>query len=197
MTVRPAPGRRSVVTRLGPAGPPVLLLAAMWVLEVVDVVLRGRLDGGGIEARDPDGLLGILFAPFLHGGLGHLMANTVPFLVLGTLVASNGRRRFWQVTAVVVVLGGFGTWLIAPSWSVTIGASGVIFGYLAYLLVVGVRTRHWRDILLGLVVLLAYGSLLIGALPWAVGPGVSWQGHLCGAIAGALAGWWLPPQRQR
>lgn len=191
----PPTPRRPALGRFGAAGPPLVLLAAMWVLETIDLALRGRLDGGGIEARELDGLPGILFAPVLHGGFGHLMANSVPFLVLGTLVATSGRRTFWLVTAAVVLLGGFGTWLISPGGTVTIGASGLVFGYLGYLLVAGVRTRHWRDLLIGFLVAVVYGSLLLGALPWAVGGGVSWQGHLSGAIAGGLAGWWLPPER--
>jgi membrane associated rhomboid family serine protease len=192
MSIDPAPRRG---TRLGPFGPPLLLLSIMWGLELVDAVLRGRLDAGGIQPRDSDALLGILAAPFLHLGFSHLLANTVPLLVLGTFVATAGRRVFWLVTATVAVLGGLGTWLVAPPGTVTIGASGLVFGYLAYLLVVGVRTRHWRDLLLGAVVLVLYGGMLAGALPWAVAPGVSWQGHLAGALAGAASASWFPPRR--
>lgn len=182
---------------LGPFGPPLLLIAVMWVTELVDTVLRGSLDSAGIEARDTDdGLLGILAAPFLHGGWGHLLSNTVPLLLLGTLVAMHGRALFWRVTALVVVLGGLGTWLIAPSGSLTIGASGVVFGYLTYLLAAGLRTGYWRDLLVGVGVLLLYGGLLVGALPWAVASDVSWQAHLCGGIAGLVAAWWWPPPRR-
>ena len=119
------------------AGPPLLLLSAMWLLELIDVVLRGRLDSAGIEPRDTDGLLGIILAPLLHVGFSHLVANTIPLLVLGTLVATSGRAVFWKVTAAVVVLGGVATWLIAPANTVTVGASGLVFGYLGYLLVAG------------------------------------------------------------
>jgi len=166
----------------------------MWVLETVDVVLRGWLDNGGIQPRESEGLLGILFAPLLHGGYSHLLSNTIPLLVLGTLVAASGRGVFWKVTGVVVVLGGLGTWLIAPANTVTIGASGLVFGYLGYLLVAGIRTRHWRDLLIGAAVLVVYGTLLIGALPWTVAANVSWQAHLTGAIAGGLAAWWFAPR---
>ena len=169
----------------------------MWALEILDVILRGHLDEAGIEPREADGLLGILFAPLLHGGFEHLLANTLPLLILGTLVATSSRRVFWQVTALVVVLGGLGTWLIAPPNSVTIGASGLVFGYLGYLLVAGVRTRRWLDLLVGLIVLLTYGTLLLGALPWAVPSNVSWQAHLTGALAGGLAAWWFAPARGR
>ncbi|MGB7980998.1 MAG: rhomboid family intramembrane serine protease, partial [Candidatus Nanopelagicales bacterium] len=180
--------------RLGPLAPPLLLLAVMWIAETVDLILGGQLDGAGIDARNTDGLLGVLLAPFLHGGFEHLMSNTVPLLVLGTLVATAGRALFWRVTATVILLGGLSTWLIAPPATITIGASGLVFGYLGYLLVAGVRTRHWRDLLVGAVVLLVYGTLLIGALPWAVAANVSWQAHLTGALAGALAAWWYAPR---
>lgn len=183
--------RSSRLARLGPAGPPLVLLAIMWALEIIDVVLRGWLDGAGIQPRSGDGLVGVLFAPFLHAGFSHLMANSVPLLVLGMFMSAGRRDVFWPVTAVIVVLGGLGTWLIAPQGTVTIGASGLVFGYLGYLLVAGIRTRHWIDLLVGLLVFLGYGWMLLGALPWAVAAGVSWQGHLCGAIAGGLAAWWF------
>jgi membrane associated rhomboid family serine protease len=189
------PARAGRLGWLGPLGPPVVLLAAMWVLEAIDVLLRGWLDSAGIEPRETDGLPGVLLAPFLHAGFGHLIANSVPLLVLGALVAAAGRTVFWRVTAVVILIGGLGTWLIAPADTVTIGASGLVFGYLGYLLVLGVRTRHWLDLLIGALVLLVYGGLLAGALPWAVGAHVSWQAHLCGALAGGAAAWWIPPKR--
>ena len=187
---------RTGYTRVGPLGPPILLLGVMWVLELVDVALHGSLDQAGIVAREPDGLLRILAAPFLHAGFAHLIANTLPLLVLGTLIAWHGRRLFWIVTAAVIVLGGLGTWLIAPPNTVTIGASGLVFGYLGYLLVAAARTRDWRDLLIALAVFFVYGGLLAGAMPWVVGSGVSWQAHLCGAIAGGVSAWWWPPPRR-
>lgn len=195
MSAPPVPRQgRTAWGWLGPVGPPLLLVVVMWLLEAIDVVLRGRLDAEGIVARSPDGLVGVLVSPLLHAGFAHLVANTVPLLVLGALVAYGDRRRFWSVTALVVVLGGLGTWLIAPPRSVTIGASGLVFGYLVYLLVVGVRTRHWWDLLVGVVVLLVYGTLLLGALPWMAAANVSWQAHLCGALAGGVAAWLVPPR---
>ncbi len=182
---------------LGPLGPPLLLLVVMWIAETLDLLLGGQLDGAGIEARETDGLLGVLFAPFLHGGFDHLLSNTVPVLVLGTLVATAGRALFWRVTGTVILLGGLGTWLIAPPATTTIGASGLVFGYLGYLLVAGVRTRHWRDLLIGAAVLLVYGTLLLGALPWVVAANVSWQAHLTGALAGGASAWWFAPRPRR
>ena len=189
MTVESAPSARGRYSRLGAIGPPLLLLFFMWALELLDLLLSGRLDSAGIEPRETQGLLGIVFAPLLHGGFNHLLSNTIPLLVL-----ASGRGIFWRVTTIVVLLGGCGTWLIAPADTVTIGASGLVFGYLGYLLVAGIRTRHWRDLLIGALVLIVYGTLLLGALPWTVADNVSWQGHLTGALAGGLAAWWVAPR---
>ncbi|MGV1005958.1 MAG: rhomboid family intramembrane serine protease [Candidatus Nanopelagicales bacterium] len=168
------------------------LLAAMWAIELLDAVLPGEWDLFGIRPRSLDGAAGILLAPLLHAGFGHLLANTLPFLVLGCLVALDGGRRFWTVTAFVTIVSGLGVWLLAGSNTVTVGASGLIFGYLGYLVVYGVRTRSLRDIVIAVAVVLFYGGMLVGVMPWAVAAGVSWLGHLMGAIAGALAAWRLP-----
>jgi len=164
-------------------------VAVLWVAEVVDTVLGGSLDAQGIRPGSTDGLVGIVFAPLLHAGFGHLVANTVPLLVLGFLVLLSGLARGLAVTAVVWVVGGLGTWLLGGAGTVHLGASGLVFGWLAFLLVRGFFTRRPTEILVGVGVLLVYGSLLLGALPGT--PGVSWQGHLFGAVGGVLAAWWL------
>lgn len=176
--------------------PVVILVAIMWALEIVDLVLPGDLDNYGIESRETDGLTGVVAAPFLHADFAHLMANTVPFLVLGGLVAWRYYERFWAITAVIVVGSGLGVWLIGPGNALTIGASGAVFGYLTFLLTAGIRTRHWLDVLIGIGVLLVYGTILGGALPWGVAAGVSWQAHLMGALAGILAAFWFAKPRQ-
>jgi membrane associated rhomboid family serine protease len=166
----------------------VLLVAAMgllmWVSELVDLVV-GRLDALGIEPRSVDGLSGVVLAPFLHAGFGHLASNTVPFLVMGVVIAFSGLRRVLAVTLIVVLVSGFGTWLVAPEGTLHIGASGVVFGYAAYLVSRGAFDRRWYYLFTGLVVAFVYGtSLLLGLLPR---EGVSWQGHLFGALGGLLA----------
>jgi membrane associated rhomboid family serine protease len=161
------------------------LAALMWVVEVVDQVADGRLDRNGIEPRELDGLDGIVWAPFLHGGFDHLIGNTIPFLVLGFAIAIGGIARVILVTAIVAVVGGLGTWLIAPENTVHIGASGIVFGYAAYLVARGAFSRSPRQILLGAVVVVAWGATLLqGLVPET---GVSWQGHLFGAIGGVVA----------
>ncbi|HWT23446.1 MAG TPA: rhomboid family intramembrane serine protease [Solirubrobacteraceae bacterium] len=160
------------------------MAALMWLVEVVDLV-AGDLDAAGIRPRDPDGLSGIVAAPFLHGGFAHLLGNTVPFLVLGAAIALGGLVRVGAVTAIVAVVGGLGTWLTAPENTVHIGASGLVFGFAAYLVARGAYTRRALHLAAGLAVLAVYGTtLLFGLVPT---PGVSWQGHLFGAIGGVVA----------
>ena len=161
------------------------LAAAMWVVEVIDQIAGGRLDNNGIVPRELDGLDGIVWAPFLHADFQHLIGNTIPFLLLGFAIAFSGVARVILVTAIVAVVGGLGTWLIAPENTVHIGASGIVFGYAAYLIARGAFSRSARQIVLGLVVLVVWGATLLqGLVPET---GISWQGHLFGAIGGVLA----------
>lgn len=174
-------------------------VALLWVLEGVDqVAFNESLDGEGIRPRSEDGLLGILLAPFLHGGWGHLVANTLPALVLGYLVLASGIGRGLAATAIIWLVSGVGVWVFSPSLSVTVGASGLIFGWLVYLLVRGFFTRSAWDIILGLTLFFLYGGVLLGVLPGQ--PGISWQAHLFGAIGGGIAAMMLaerrPSQRQ-
>jgi membrane associated rhomboid family serine protease len=168
--------------------------AVLWVVEFYDQLTGQRLDADGIVPRTTDGLEGILWAPLLHGGWAHLIANTLPFLVFGFLVLANGFGRFVLVTAVVWLLGGLGVWLVAPDRTVTVGMSGVIFGWLTYLLVRGFFARSGTQILLAVAVFLLWGGILLGVLPGQ--EGVSWQGHLFGALAGVLAAWLVAPRRR-
>lgn len=157
---------------------------AMWAVEVVDLV-AGDLDRNGIRPRDADGLAGIVFSPFLHGGFGHLVGNTIPFLVLGGMIALSGLARVLAVAAVVVLVGGLGTWLTAPEGTVHIGASGVVFGFAAYLIARALYSRALAHLAAAVVVAGVWGLTLVGGL--VPTPGVSWQGHLFGAIGGLVA----------
>jgi len=170
-----------------------ILAAIMWVSEVIDSIADHRLDQYGIVARQVDGLDGIVFSPFLHGGFGHLIGNTIPFLILGAVIAFNGAARVALVTLIVAGLGGLGTWLIAPGNSVTIGASGVVMGYATYLIARGVFSRRIVELVLGGVVAVIWGGMLLGSL--VPREGVSWQAHLCGGIAGVVAAWLLTKDR--
>ena len=175
-------------TRLGWVGASlaiVLLLAGMWLLEGLDQASGNALDAYGIRPRTDEGLLSIFLAPWLHGGWAHLVSNSVPFFFLGLLVLLEGWRQWWGTTLVVVLASGAVVWLLAPPGSITLGASGVVFGWLTYLIVRGFYTGSGRQIALGLLILFFYGGALWGVLPTAVG--VSWQAHLGGAVGGLLA----------
>lgn len=163
----------------------IALAAIMWVLEIVDAIVGQRLDRYGIEPRDPDGLVGVVAAPFLHAGFGHLVANTVPFLVMGFVIALGGAARVALVTVIVALVSGAGTWLIGPAHSIHIGASGVVFGYAAYLLTRGFFNRRPLEIAVGVVVGFLWGGALLAGLE--PRQGISWQGHLFGAVGGVVA----------
>jgi membrane associated rhomboid family serine protease len=169
-----------------------VMVAAMWVVEVVDAAANGSLDRQGIVPRATDGLDGVVFAPFLHGSWGHLIGNTVPFLVLGGLIALSGLARVALVTAVVAVVGGLGVWLLGPSNTVHIGASGLVFGYAGYLVARGIFSRSLLHLATGALVAAVWGTTLVsGLVPQ---DGISWQGHLFGAVGGIVAARLLAPR---
>jgi membrane associated rhomboid family serine protease len=173
----------------------VAMAGLMWVVEVVDQIAGGSLERYGIEPHTADGLVGILTAPFLHAGFGHLLANTVPFLVLGGTIALSGLARVVATTAIVALVGGLGTWLVAPSGTDHIGASGVVFGYATYLIARGLFSRNGLHLAVGVVVIALYGAtLLFGLIP---ADGISWQGHLFGGVGGVVAARVLDRRRGR
>ncbi|HLU56990.1 MAG TPA: rhomboid family intramembrane serine protease [Pseudonocardia sp.] len=193
--VVPAPRRTARVFPRNPVGSAlfmILFTAGLYVVEAFDAVTGGALDQQyGIEPLEVDGLDGVLFAPLLHGSLAHLLGNTVPFLVFGFLAMAGGFRQFVVVTATIWILSGIGVWLTGDigmppgAESVHIGASGVIFGWLVFLLTRGFFARSALQILMAVGLFLVWGGILLGVLPGQ--PGVSWQAHLFGALAGLLA----------
>ena len=160
------------------------LIALMWLVEAIDLV-AGDLDAHGIRPRDEEGLPGILFAPFLHGSFAHLFGNTVALVVLGAVVALGGLRVIALVTLIVAVVAGVGTWAVAPPGTLHIGASGIAFGYISYLVVRGLYSGSALHLAAGVIVLALWGgTLMTGLIP---SQGISWQGHLFGALGGILA----------
>ncbi|HEY2636116.1 MAG TPA: rhomboid family intramembrane serine protease [Solirubrobacteraceae bacterium] len=182
MSTPPRPSHQSRLDGIGLIG---VMVALMWIIEVADSLDHHALDQYGIKPRELDGLIGIVTAPLLHVSFGHLIANTVPLGFMGLAIALAGAARVVSVTAIVVVVGGLGTWLIAPSHTVIVGASGLVFGYAAYLLARGVFERGLLELAMGVLVLAVWGGALVGSL--VPHDGISWQGHLCGAAAGVLA----------
>ena len=168
--------------------PVFVLLGVMWLLEAADYVLPGSFDVWGIRPRSSEGLVGIPLAPVLHVGFAHLIANSLAFLVLGCAIAIT-TRRFWRVTIGVALLSGLGVWLFAAPGTVTVGASGLVYGYATFLVAWGVLTARAGAIVVAVLVAIIYGGLVFGVLPGQ--PGISWQGHLFGALAGIVMAWWL------
>jgi len=171
-----------------------LCVLLAWSVELVDrVVYGGSLERYGIQPRNLGGLWGILMAPLLHVSWVHLTANTIPFVVLGWLVMLRRISDFVVVTALAILIGGLGVWLVGAGNSVHVGASGLIFGYLGYLLARGYFERSLWAVLLGVVALVLYGGVLWGVLPGQ--PGISWEGHLFGFVGGVAAARLLVPAR--
>ncbi|WP_216853779.1 rhomboid family intramembrane serine protease [Phytoactinopolyspora halotolerans] len=182
--------RRGTPSPLAVLIPVVGMLAVMWGEEIVDSLPGVNLDQYGIQPRSAEGLIGVVTAPFLHGGFDHLIANSGAFLILGSLVALT-TKRFWPVTIGVTLIGGLATWLLAGANTNHIGASGLVYGFAAFLVAWGVLTRKLLSILVSVVVVLMYGGIVVGVLPGQ--PGISWQGHLFGALAGVLMALVLRP----
>jgi membrane associated rhomboid family serine protease len=169
-------------------------LAVMWGLEIVDIFLGQRLDAFGVRPRSVAGLLGIVFHPLLHGGLAHLLGNTLGIVVFGWMIMLREEKHFYVVTALTWVMGGLGIWLFGATGSVHIGASGLVFGYFGYLLLAGLFERRLGSILLSLFVLFTWGGMIFGVLPGQ--PGISWEGHLCGFLAGGISAKLLAGKRE-
>jgi membrane associated rhomboid family serine protease len=174
------------------------LVGLMWGLEILDTVLGGSLDRFGIRPRVLASLPGILAAPFLHGGFGHLISNTVPFAILGWFVMLRGLDEFWVVTAIVALGSGLGTWLFGGTNTLHIGASGVVFGYLGFLVARGYFERSMVSMGIAIITGIMFGGMIWGVLPTRVG--ISWEGHLFGVIGGIIGAWLfskLPPEESR
>ncbi|MCP3911226.1 MAG: rhomboid family intramembrane serine protease [Actinomycetia bacterium] len=167
-----------------PVGLLVVGLLIMWGVEVADTtLLADGLQDHGIRPRRPEGLDGVLWAPFLHADYGHVASNSVPLLALGGLVAARGMRYWARVTVVVFAVGGFLTWLLAGQGN-HIGASGLVFGYLGAILGAAGFERRPRSLAPALLVLGFYSGMLVGLVPQ---DHISWEGHLFGLVSGVVA----------
>jgi membrane associated rhomboid family serine protease len=172
-----------------------LLLAGMWMLEFVDQLSGHELDQFGIHAQEVDGVPEILTAPFLHAGWDHLISNSLPFVVLGFLVLLSGLARWLVSSLIIIVVSGMTAWFLTPPHTIILGASGLIFGWLTYLLARGIWSRRPAQVVVAVLVLLVYGGLIWGIFPGTAG--ISWQAHLGGAVGGVLAAWLLHRRASR
>lgn len=190
----PGTGRRRGGTLVSAALLTAGFIVMLYVIEFADVLSGQRLEqDGGIRPLETDGLIGILFAPVLHADWAHLYANTFAVAILGFMVLASGIGRGIAATAIIWVIGGVGTWLTGGIGTLHVGASLLIFGWLTYLIVRGVFNRSLGQLAIGVIVFLVYGTMLFGVLPGQTG--ISWQGHLFGAIGGVVAGAMLSRKR--
>lgn len=181
------PARRVIPQRPLRAAIVILAFAAvLYAVEFVDITFfHLRLEG--ILPRDVHGLAGVVWAPLLHNGWQHLFSNTVPVLVFGFLAMAGGLGQWAVVTGSIWLVSGLGVWLTGPASSDTVGASGIAFGWLAFLLVRGLFNRSLVQIIVALVLLFYWGGVLWGLIPGQ--PQISWQAHVFGALAGVFAAW--------
>lgn len=160
------------------------LVALAWSVEIADTLLAGNLDRFGIHPRRIEGIPGIVLSPWLHGSFAHLLANTLTFFGLGFVVLVAEGRRFISTTLILVVVSGFGTWLIGRP-AIHIGASGLIYGYFGYILGRAIWEGRVTWMIVGIVVAVFYGGMIWGVAP--TNTVISWEAHL----AGLFAGFWL------
>ena len=165
----------------------VAFLAILWIVQVANALDHYQLTNDyGIRPRDLSSLPDILAAPFLHVSWTHIESNSGPLFIFGFLAAYRGVVRFLGLTAMVIVVSGLAAWFFGDPKTVGVGASGVVFGYLGYILVRGFFDRHGIDILIGAVMALCFAYQFTVLLPHA---GIGWQAHIGGLVAGVVGGW--------
>jgi membrane associated rhomboid family serine protease len=169
--------------------------AVLWIVQILNAIDDYRLDRFGLKPREFDGLWGVVTMPFLHSSYGHLLSNTIPVILIGWVVLLAGLSTWATVTGLVVVGGGVLTWLVGPGDSVIVGASGLVFGWLGYLLARAYFSRRLKWIVVAVLVLVFFGTLLFGLFP-SINSDVSWQAHVCGFVAGIGTGALLHPRGQ-
>jgi len=166
-----------------------MAVALIWIVFLVDTILPLDLRHLGIRPRHLGGLIGIPLAPLLHGSLNHIIANTGALFVLLLLTLAAAPRQAASAIAVIVFLGGVMVWLFGSGRTVHIGASGLIFGLIGFLVCIGLFRKEWTALAISLLVLVLYGGALMSLLIAA--PGISWSGHFFGFLSGVLAAWWM------
>lgn len=169
-----------------------VVVGILWAVHLLNFIVPIDFRRFGIIPRNPVGLIGIAASPFLHGSFQHLSANSGTLLFLLAASLSFSRKQTLLAIPVIMVAGGGAVWLFG-SYNIHIGASGVIFGLLGFLLFIGIFQRSWKALIFSIVIFIAYGGVLISLLRFV--PGVSWSGHFFGFLSGVLAAWFLREDR--
>lgn len=167
---------------------PIAMIAIMWAIYAIDLFTPLSFLGLGIIPRSLSGLTGIFTSPFIHINLYHILSNSIPFVILGVLVRMSGSAIFWKTSFIIMLVGGLFTWLFSSAGTV-VGASGLVFGYWAYLLFNGIYTRSAKAIFIAIVVFLVYGTMAFSLFRFY--PGVSFAAHIGGAFGGFIAAYLL------
>jgi len=149
----------------------------------------------GIRPREVEGLWGIFCSPFLHGNFGHLLANTGALFGLLTVAFVFSRKLTWIAILTITLLSGGLVWVFGTANTIHIGASGLIFGLIGFLMFIGFFRREWTALFVSLAIGFLYGGALLSLLN--VVPGISWSGHFFGFIAGVMAAWWTKANKKR
>jgi membrane associated rhomboid family serine protease len=170
-------------------------VAILWMVFFINLALPMDLRLYGLRPRNLDSLVGIILTPFLHVDLRHLIANSGVLFVLLTVSLSFSRKLTFRALWIIILAGGGLVWLLGKSDTIHIGASGIIFGLIGFLISLGIFHRDWKALIISLVVLLLYGGALQSLFIYV--PGISWTGHLFGFLAGVLAAWWMRAARKR
>jgi len=157
------------------------ILFILWIVEAVNHLFGHSLAQYGILPRTQRGLIGILFSPFIHGSFSHLVVNSIPFIILGSLVQFYGKNTIIKISPVIIIVAGFAVWLFGRN-AYHIGSSTLVFGYFGYLIARGWYDRKFSSIFIALFTIVFYGGMFFGILPGS--PHISWEGHLAGFISG-------------
>ena len=161
------------------------MVALLIAVHVLNISSGGALAVLGIIPRRWYGLLGILFSPFIHGSFTHLLFNSLPLIILVNVLLLTGELQFFIISSQIALMGGFLIWLLGRD-AIHIGASGLILGYMGYVMVYGYLDPSMMTTLILLVLLYYIGGILIGLMP--SDEGVSWEGHVFGFVAGIVSG---------
>ena len=164
-------------------------IAILWLVYFLNLILEIDLRLYGIVPRDIDELIGILAAPFLHVDIQHLTANSGILFILLAVSLSYSRAQTLKAVLIMVILGGGMVWLLGTGGTIHIGASGIIFGLIGYLMCLGFFRRNWKAVMISVAITILYGGSLYSLLIYI--PGISWSGHLFGFVSGVVAAWWV------
>jgi len=169
-------------------------VSVMWAMHILNLFLPVDFRVYGVHPRQIDSLWGIVCMPFLHGNFTHLIANTGALVVLLSLSLAYSRKQTLKAGFIICLVGGAFVWLLGTKNTVHIGASGLIFGFIGFLLFLGIFRRDWRTLVLSVIVCFFYGGALFSLLIYV--PGISWTGHFFGFFSGVFAAWWMRTSRR-